>query len=354
MSILVVTAFPEPEHRAEVVAAFETAIDSVHHEHGVRLYALHEGADRLVMIEQYESEEARAEHLKGAPLARLLAALEGKLNRPLDAQLLEPHPFGDPQKGAVGPAPRAFGSADPGGPGLSGQTVVVIGGSAGIGLATARLARAQGADVVLTARNQERLEHAASDVGALHSAAFEATDSAALDRFFDELPGPIDHVMVTAGRPYYGPLADMDVAAARRSLDEHLWLPVRVARHAVGTVRPSGTLIFMGGTGARRPAPGLVMAGAGTAALPALVANLALEIAPIRVNLIAAGFVDTPLSASLLGDDLEERRAQLRNTLPIGRVVQPEDVAALAVQLMTNTALTGGTYDVDGGQQLLR
>jgi NAD(P)-dependent dehydrogenase (short-subunit alcohol dehydrogenase family) len=90
-----------------------------------------------------------------------------------------------------------------------------------------------------------------------------------------------------------------------------------------------------------------------TAAMPALIANLALEVAPVRVNLIAAGFVDTPLSASLLGDQLEARRNQLRATLPIGRVVGPADVAALAVHLMTNTALTGATYDVDGGQQIV-
>ena len=95
------------------------------------------------------------------------------------------------------------------------------------------------------------------------------------------------------------------------------------------------------------------IASALTAALPALTANLALEIAPVRANLIAAGFVDTPLSAELLGDQLEKRRNQLRTTLPIGRVVGPADVAALAVHIMTNTALTGATYDVDGGQQFV-
>jgi NAD(P)-dependent dehydrogenase (short-subunit alcohol dehydrogenase family) len=89
-----------------------------------------------------------------------------------------------------------------------------------------------------------------------------------------------------------------------------------------------------------------------TAGLPALAANLALEIAPIRVNLIAPGFVDTPLSASLLGDALEQRCDQLRASLPIGRVVGPQDVAALAVHVMTNTAITGATLDIDGGQQL--
>jgi NAD(P)-dependent dehydrogenase (short-subunit alcohol dehydrogenase family) len=87
--------------------------------------------------------------------------------------------------------------------------------------------------------------------------------------------------------------------------------------------------------------------------MESLVRNLALEIAPIRVNLIAPGFVDTPLSASLLGEGLETRREQLRDTLPIGRVVGPEDVASLALHLMVNTALTGATYDIDGGQQLL-
>jgi len=238
-------------------------------------------------------------------------------------------------------------------PELLGQTVVVIGGSAGIGLETARRARAEGAEVILAARNRERLERAASELGALSTAAFDAADPARLERFFHDLPKPIDHVMVTAGGPYYAPLADMDFERARRSVDEHLWLPLQLARHAVGRVRPGGTLLFVGGTGARRPAVGLALASAVTVALPALTAGLALEIAPVRVNLIAAGFVDTPLSASLLGDQLEERRNELRTTLPIGRVVGPADVAALAVHVMSNTALAGATYDIDGGQQLV-
>jgi NAD(P)-dependent dehydrogenase (short-subunit alcohol dehydrogenase family) len=84
-----------------------------------------------------------------------------------------------------------------------------------------------------------------------------------------------------------------------------------------------------------------------------LTKNLALELAPVRVNLIAAGFVDTPLSASLPGAQIDERRKHLRATLPIGRLVGPADIAALAVHLMTNTAVTGATYEIDGGQQLI-
>ena len=237
-------------------------------------------------------------------------------------------------------------------PELAGQTVVLIGGSSGIGLETARRARAEGADVILTGRNPDRLERAAAELGALSSAAFDATDPAALDRFFGDLPETIDHVLVTGPGPYYAPLADLDRERAHRDFDDHLWLAVAVAQHAVGRVRPGGTLLFMAGT-SREQGPGLSLMAAGTAALPALIANLAVEVAPIRVNLIAAGFVDTPLSASLLGDDLDKRRDQLRATLPIGRVVGPADVAALAVHIMTNTALTGATYDIDGGQQLV-
>jgi NAD(P)-dependent dehydrogenase (short-subunit alcohol dehydrogenase family) len=238
-------------------------------------------------------------------------------------------------------------------PELLGQTVVVIGGSAGIGLETARRARAEGADVILTGRSPERLERAAAELGAQRTAAFDATDFGRLERFFHELPTPIDHVLVTGPGPYYARLADLDRERAHRDFDSHLWLAVAVAQHAVGRVRPGGTLLFMGGTGGRGRGPGLSLIAAATAAMNALIANLAVEVAPIRVNLLAAGFVDTPLSAELLGDDLEARREQLRATLPIRRVVGPADVAALAVHIMTNTALTGATYDIDGGQQLV-
>jgi NAD(P)-dependent dehydrogenase (short-subunit alcohol dehydrogenase family) len=238
-------------------------------------------------------------------------------------------------------------------PELLGQTVVVIGGSAGIGLETARRARAEGARLILTGRDPERLQRAADELETLSTAAFDATDPAALERFFVDLPATIDHVMVTAGEPHYGRLLDMDFEQLRRALDAHLVLMLQVARNAVHKVRPGGTLLFMGGTGGRRPSLGMGIVPTVTAALPALTASLALELAPVRVNLIAAGFVDTPLSASLLGDELDNRRNQLRAALPIRRVVTPADVAALAVHIMINTALTGATYDVDGGQQLV-
>jgi NAD(P)-dependent dehydrogenase (short-subunit alcohol dehydrogenase family) len=235
---------------------------------------------------------------------------------------------------------------------LLGQIVLVIGGSSGIGLETARLARTKGADIILTARNPDRLHRVGLELGA-SIAAFDATDFDRLGRFFDALPGPVDHLLVTGPGPYYAPLAEFDLDAARRDIDAHLLLPLQVARDAAGKVRPGGTLLFLGGVGGRRAAAGRSLIAALTAALPAMTRSLALEVAPVRVNLIAAGFVDTPLSASLLGGQIDQRRAQLRTTLPIGRVVGPADVAALAVHLMTNTAITGATFTIDGGQQLV-
>ena len=120
---------------------------------------------------------------------------------------------------------------EPSGRSSPGQTVVVIGGSAGIGLETARRAREEGADVIITARDPDRLHRAASSSGR-STAAFDATDFDRLERFFDELPGPIDHVLVTGPGPYYAPLPEFDIDEARRDVDAHLLLPLQVARNA--------------------------------------------------------------------------------------------------------------------------
>jgi len=238
-------------------------------------------------------------------------------------------------------------------PELAGQTVVLIGGSAGIGFETARRAQNEGADVILTGRDPERLRQAALELGAPRTAAFDATDTAALQNFFEDLPTPIDHVMITAGGPTYVPLLEMEPADVSKALSDHVVMALEVAKNAVDKMAPGGTLLLMGGTEGRRIDHDLGLSAAATSVLPPFTAALAKEIAPVRANLIAAGFVDTPLSASLLGDQLEARRDELRGTLPIGRVVGPADVAALAVHIMSNTALTGATYDIDGGQQFV-
>jgi NAD(P)-dependent dehydrogenase (short-subunit alcohol dehydrogenase family) len=235
---------------------------------------------------------------------------------------------------------------------LAGQTLLVIGGSSGIGLETARRARQEGATVIITARDPERVQRAGLELdGSI--AAFDATDFERLGRFFAALPTPIDHVLVTG--PGYSalPLAEFDLEEARRDLEVHLVLPLQVAREAASKLRPGGTLLFIGCTDGRNAIAGLALTTAISAALSAMTRSLASELAPIRVNVIAAGFVDTPRSTSRLGDRPNARRDELGATLPIGRVVDPTDVAALAVHLMQNMALTGGTFEIDGGQQLV-
>ena len=218
-------------------------------------------------------------------------------------------------------------SPAPSGRDLRGQTVIVIGGSSGIGLETARLARASGADIILTAREPDRLYRVGLELAA-SIAAFDATDFGRLGRFFDALPSSVDHVLVTGPGPCYTLPAEFDLDAARRDVDAHLLLPFQVARGAVGKIRPGGTMLFVGGTGGRRPAAGLALAAALVAALPAMVKSLAPEIAPVRVNLIAAGSAATPGPASA-------------------------GIAALAVHLMTNTVITGATIEIEGSQDLI-
>ena len=207
---------------------------------------------------------------------------------------------------------------------LAGQTLVVIGGSSGIGLETARHARAEGARLIITARNADRLHQVGLELGA-SIAAFDATDFDRLEKFFEALAGPVDHVLVTAPGSCDAPLAGFDLEAARRDVDAHLLLPLQVARNAAIKVRPGGTLLLMGRAGDHGPAELRSLSSGLSAALSALTRNLAIEIAPVRVNLIAARFVDTPLSA-----------------------------AALAVHLMTNTAVTGATFEIEGSQELVR
>jgi NAD(P)-dependent dehydrogenase (short-subunit alcohol dehydrogenase family) len=221
-----------------------------------------------------------------------------------------------------------------------------------MGLETARQAHAAGAKLILTGRDQGRLAAAGEELAASTST-LDLSDTAGLGRFFAGLPAPVDHVLVTGGGPAYSLITEMDFDQARSVFDEHLLGSLRIARECATRVRPGGSLTFITGTDARHARAGSSLAAISAAAVPAIAASAALEIAPVRVNALAAGFVDTPLSARLLGGDLDHRREQLSATLPIRRVVEPADVAALALHLMTNTALTGATYDVDGGQQLI-
>ena len=223
---------------------------------------------------------------------------------------------------------------------------MVLGGSSGIGLETARRARDEGADLILTARDPDRLLQVGLELGASISA-FDLSDADRLLRFFANLPGPIHHLLVSGPGPTYVPFVELDTGTIRHGV-ERIMLSVQIAHAAKDVLQPAGSLLLVGCTSGRRLSAGPLIS-AVTAAMPALARSLAFELAPIRVNVIAPGFVDTRPPVSLLGDG---RGEQLRPDLPARSVVTPEDVAALAIDVMTNAGVTGATFEIDGGQQL--
>jgi NAD(P)-dependent dehydrogenase (short-subunit alcohol dehydrogenase family) len=206
--------------------------------------------------------------------------------------------------------------ADP--PRLLGQTVVIVDAGSGIGLETARKARAEGARLIITGRDAGRLDSVADEIGVEATATFDSQDLGRLEAFLADLPTCVQQVMLGVSPPYYAPLDEIDLPRARDAL-ERLLLPLSVARFAAREMADGGSLVVVG-PGRARPAIGGPIAAMSGAALPALIANLALEVAPVRVNLIAAA----------------------------SAYDRTDGVAELAVHLMANTAVTGATYVVGG------
>ncbi|HTN83008.1 MAG TPA: SDR family oxidoreductase [Sorangium sp.] len=236
---------------------------------------------------------------------------------------------------------------------LEQQHVVVIGGSSGIGLGVARACLARGATLTLVSRSPEKLAGAAAELGdarRVRTFAADVTQEAEVRSLFDQHP-PARHVVVTAVQGHYQPVREMDIAAARRLIDSKLVAALHVAKHA--RIEPGGSLVFTTGIAAVRPGPGGAVVAAVNGALMSLVRALAIELAPVRVNALSPGWVDTPVWDSIAGGAKEERFAQHARRLPVGRVGAPADIADAALFLMGNGFTTGEVLHVDGGHRLV-
>ena len=233
---------------------------------------------------------------------------------------------------------------------LDGQKIVVIGGSSGMGLATAQAAALDGAEVTIASSRQERVDAALGELpDSSVGTALDVRDEAQVVALFERV-GEFDHLVFTAGDAFMPrPLADLSLSAARAMLDVRFWGAVAVIKHAAPQIRPGGSIGLTSGTVGQRPVPGAALAAAGAGAAEGLVRGLAVELAPVRVNAVRAGAVRTPLWDGVPEAQREALFARLAQGTLTGTVGEPEQIAAAHLYLMQNRYVTGTVQTVDGG-----
>lgn len=236
---------------------------------------------------------------------------------------------------------------------LAHTTVVVLGGTSGIGLATAKAAQAEGAQVLVTGRSHERLQAAQAELGSgARAVALDVADEAGTRALFEGI-GRIDHVFITAGTVALDARLAPDSASLRPAMDVRFWGAFNAAKYGAGKMNAGGSITFMSGTTARRPLRGAAVATASCGAVEAFARSLAIDLAPIRVNTLQPGYVDTPMLDELLGEARLAIKNEAGSRLPVGRIGRPEELADAVLFLMKNGYVTGITLTVDGGGLLV-
>ena len=231
---------------------------------------------------------------------------------------------------------------------LNGQRVLIVGAAGGIGRAAAEAFATAGAVVTAAGRTNESVEAVARSIGG-DAMQLDFLDNRAIERLFADRP-PFDHVVVTAASTIAGPVANLSLDDAKAAMESKFWGAYRIARSA--KVNEGGSITFVSGVLSQRPSAASVLQGAINAALEALGRGLALERAPIRVNTVSPGLIDTPLHDRMPTDARRALYERMRSNLPARRMGQPEDVAQAILFVATNPFATGSTVSVDGGGRI--
>ena len=235
---------------------------------------------------------------------------------------------------------------------FQGKKIVVIGGSSGMGLATARAAAAEGARVVIASRSEEKLRQAKTQIqGSVEGLTINVVDEGSVKAFFDRV-GEFDHLTTPGSEAVLGPFLSLDTQAARKAFDSKFWGQYQAAKYGAPKIRTGGSITFFAGIWSQRPIPRASVVAAINSAIEGLGRALAMELAPIRVNTVSPGIVDTPLYAGMASDKREAMFREAAASIPAKRVAKPEEIAQTVLYLMANGYTTGSTLYVDGGATL--
>ncbi len=232
---------------------------------------------------------------------------------------------------------------------LQGRKIVIIGGSSGIGLATAQMAAAEGASIVIGSRSEEKLRTAKEKIGGTVEAfTVDVTVEESVKQFFDRV-GEFDHLATPGNEAALGHFLKMAIPKARGAFDSKFWGQYYAARYGAPKIRSGGSITFFAGVWSQRPVPGSSVVTAINSAIEGLGRALALELAPIRVNTVSPGIVDTPIYAGMAPEKREAMFQEAAASIPVKRIARPEEIAHTVLYLMSNTYTTGSTIYVDGG-----
>jgi NAD(P)-dependent dehydrogenase (short-subunit alcohol dehydrogenase family) len=237
---------------------------------------------------------------------------------------------------------------------LAGKRVMVVGGSSGIGLAAARRLASAGARVIVVGRAEDKLARAKTEIGGdVETRAADLADEAAARRLFDDI-GPLEHLVITAGgSPAWGPFLELEPMRLRAAFEGKFWPYFHAARYGAPRIAKDGSILFVTGGASRSAIPGTAGLAAVNGAIAAMARTLARELAPIRVNVLSPGFVDTPAYDAMPADARANLYRRMAEAVPLGRIGASDELAEAAVFLLGNGFTTGAVLDVDGGRRLV-